>query len=103
MNKPYVKEYDSEGNLVNPIKGIYKHSEKNRAYLRYKHPRAMNNRRTTSLTVMDGAPYSKNKTGNHKYYRSIQAIRTKTCIDKEIKVSVKYIVHYILANLKLAV
>lgn len=33
-NKPYIKEYDEEGNLTNPIIGSYLHKSPNRSFIR---------------------------------------------------------------------
>lgn len=44
-NQPYVKQYDDNGVLTNPIKGVYK-SGLGRKYRSPREPRKMNNRKT---------------------------------------------------------
>ena len=49
MNKPYVKQYDENGVVTNPIKGILLHGEPNRQERRseFKKQRQHNNRKST--------------------------------------------------------
>ena len=77
MNQPYVKQYDNNGVLINPIKTAYVSEFPNREYRRRVLPRFKKNSKGHHLTV--------NKMG--KFQRNIQVI---TCKDG----SVKRIMHY---------
>ncbi|HPC09808.1 MAG TPA: hypothetical protein PLN85_01885 [archaeon] len=77
MNKPYVKQYDNNGVLINPIETSYTSKFPNREYRRRKLPRFTKNSKSYHLTI--------NKMG--KFHRNIQVI---TCKDG----SVKRIMHY---------
>lgn len=52
MNIPYVKKYDTNGVLTNPIKDFYASREPNRRERRRREPRFMNNRRGVHLYVL---------------------------------------------------
>ena len=65
MNKPYVKEYDENGKLINPIKGSYVSEFANRAARRNKPNRFRGNQKGISLTVVK----------TDKYKRTIQLIQ----------------------------
>lgn len=81
MNFPYIKEFDSNGTLLNPIDKAFISTGPNRAQRRAqnKTQRFRKNSRGTHLTVL--------VTG--KYKRFIQEIKSKN--------SVKQILHYILS------
>lgn len=69
-NTPYVKKYDKNGNVTNPIKGGYFHDEQNRKQRRAKSPthKFIGMGKNLPLTVV----------GHYKYLRSVQKERTKT-------------------------
>lgn len=79
MNKTYIRQFNSDGTVSNPITGSYLHSFNNRSQRRQKPLRFMSNRKGVSLTV----------TGKLKYKRVIQKITLKDG-------SIKRIGHYIL-------
>jgi len=74
MNTPYVKKFNEDGTVSNPIKGSYLHSELNRKQRRLKPDRFISNRKGISLTV----------TITLKYMRVIQSILLKDGIIKRI-------------------
>jgi len=80
MNKPYVKQYDKNGKVTNPIIGSIQSEFPNRRSRREikNQPRFFNNRKSNKLTV--GKDY--------KYKRVLQ-------IEKEKNGEVKKIYHYI--------
>jgi hypothetical protein len=51
INKPYEKQYDASGQLVNPIEGSYKHFFPNRRERREKPTRVASNKSGTQLVV----------------------------------------------------
>lgn len=51
MNKPYIKQYNADGTISNPIVGSYLNEHPNRRQRRYKGPRAFNNRAKNSVHV----------------------------------------------------
>ncbi len=68
MNTPYVKKFDKNGNLVNPIVGSYNSLEnypQNRAQRRKKDTRFRGNTKGVSLTIVK----------TEKYKRVIQIIQ----------------------------
>jgi len=79
MNVPYVKQYDENGLITNPIVGKYTNNFLNRSNRREKPPRFMNNSNSTHIVVNGGI----------RYLKSLQKE-----VDKEGKL--KYIYHYIL-------
>ena len=52
MNVPYVKEFDKNGSVENPIIGSYITSGENRRSRRMKEARFQNNRKTYQLQVI---------------------------------------------------
>lgn len=60
-NKPYVKKYDKEGVLLNPIKGIYRNPFPSRRQrnIEKKQSRFMNNSKSYPLSVYKTSKYSK--------------------------------------------
>lgn len=54
MNTPYVKEYNENGELLNPIKGKYASSNPNRSNRRliHKKDRFKSNKKGQSMTVL---------------------------------------------------
>ena len=54
MNQPYVKQFDSNGTLLNPIKGMYLNESPNRKERReiFNKPRFKGNGKNISLTIM---------------------------------------------------
>lgn len=74
INVPYVKEYDSNGILINPIKGLYKNEYKNRKQRRdYLHKnRFANNKKTAQIVVI----------GRFKFKKLRQLV---ACANKEFK------------------
>ena len=78
MNQPYVKEYDENGKLKNPIKKSYPQPFENRIKRREKEARFMHNRKGFNMVV-------------HKttaYHKQLQYV-----VDKEGKL--KTILHYV--------
>ena len=85
MNKPYVKQFNENGEIANPINGAYLHSFKNREKRReplQKNP-FMGNSKGWKITV----------TVNSKYYRYVQ-----TVFEKYTGKVLKRINHYVLAK-----
>lgn len=66
-NTPYKKEFDSEGNLLNPIETAYLNNFPNRSQRRFKVPRFHGNEKNYHLTV----------TPMEKYHRYMQLIVDK--------------------------
>lgn len=77
MNTSYVKEYDENGVLTNPINGSLKHNFPNRKQRRLKADRFSSNSKSTPLVVSKTSKYLK---------------RLQIELDKEGKK--KYIYHY---------
>lgn len=67
MNTSYVKKYNAEGMLENPILNSYKQSSPNRSQRRPKKNRFKGNGKNHSLTVV----------GPNKYTRTLQLERDK--------------------------
>ena len=65
MNTPYVKKFDKNGQLINPIEGIYKSESQNRSERRRKPTRFRGNKKGISLTIVK----------TEKYKRVIQLIQ----------------------------
>lgn len=89
-NKPYVKEFDAQGVLLNPIVGSYESKGPNRRDRRGKEPRFIGNGKNHRLTVNSDLkpPLA--------YIRSVQLIPLKG-LDLGIK-GYKKIQHYIPKN-----
>lgn len=66
-NTPYVKSFNKEGELENPIKGEYLHGLPNRQSRRKKEPRFLNNKKTYPLQVI----------GVNKFRKHLQVIALK--------------------------
>lgn len=58
MNTPYVKQYDVNGVLTNPIEDKYLNSGENRKSRRRKEPRILNNANTYPVRVVKTGPLS---------------------------------------------
>lgn len=58
-NKPYVKDFNENGELKNPIRGIYPTVGPNRKERRYREPRFMNNRGGAQIQVIGNKKYRK--------------------------------------------
>lgn len=56
MNKPYIKSYDENGVVSNPIQGSLISKLPNRKQRRYTEPRFRGNHKGCSLTVVEGKP-----------------------------------------------
>jgi hypothetical protein len=78
MNTPYVKQYDKNGQLENPILTHYSQSGPNRKQRRPRKSRFFGNGKNTPLTL----------TGPHKYLRVRQITKDK---DGKRKVIEQYI------------
>lgn len=59
MNKPYVKQYDENGLLLNPIEGKYTHSGPNRKMRNAKPPRYFNNSANCQMSIVKNEAYRK--------------------------------------------
>lgn len=57
MNKPYIKIYDADGVLTNPIHGSLISKFPNRQQRRYTAPRFRGNQKGNSLTVVGRSAY----------------------------------------------
>lgn len=79
MNIPYVKQYDDNGVILNPIIGKYVNSFLNRKDRRNKPTRFMNNSNSTPMVV----------NGSRRYLKSLQIVQSKNG-------KIKHIYHYIL-------
>lgn len=64
INMPYVKEFDENGQLLNPIKGMFKTQGLNRKMRREKNTRFMNNKKSFPITILK----------TRKFIRKIQTI-----------------------------
>jgi hypothetical protein len=58
-NTPYVKQYNEQGDLINPIKGAYLSPYLNRRQRAVKKERFMNNSRSVKLVVLKNMKYRK--------------------------------------------
>lgn len=65
MNIPYVKKFNKNGELTNPISGVYKLEFQNRSERRRKPTRFRGNKKGVSLTIVK----------TEKYKRVIQLIQ----------------------------
>jgi hypothetical protein len=81
MNTPYKKQINANGEVANPIKGIYKNEFPNRKTRRMRPEKFKGNGKNFSLTV----------TGKLRYSRNIQEIILADG-------SIKRIRHYVLRN-----
>ncbi len=70
MNTPYVKQYDENGQVINPIVGIYPSEFDNRRKRREKFARFKNNRRTAQMVI--GSTF--------RYKKSVQVITDKQTV-----------------------
>ena len=77
MNQPYVKQYDNNGVLINPIETAYVSESPNREARRRTFPRFKKNSKGYHLTL----------NGIGKFHRNIQTI---ICKDGKVK----QIMHY---------
>jgi len=82
INKPYVKNYDEELTLTNPIKDKYTPNGANRRQRREKKNRFNNNKKTYNMVIH----------GVHKFYKVLQRVW-----DSEEE-KFKTIYHYKIAN-----
>lgn len=80
LNKPYLKLYNQDGTLSNPIVGQYPTQGDNRAERRRKNTPFLNNKKHWPLTV----------SGQYKYIRRVQLI-----FDKVTGAVTKKILHYL--------
>lgn len=69
MNQPYVKKYDENGILTNPIETVYTSEFQNRGQRRQKQKRFMNNRKGNKYTLFGQTLFSKR----------VQIVVTETC------------------------
>jgi hypothetical protein len=81
LNVPYVKKYDENGKLLNPIKGIYLSGVSNRR--KSKKFRFMNNSKSIPLVVNQKS----------KYFKRLQEI---VFVNKLGKLERRFIEHYVL-------
>lgn len=84
-NIPYVKQFDKNGELTNPINGAYKHEFENRKKRRApkNKERFMNNRKTMQTVVFK----------THRFLKMIQHVRF---FNKETeKFEIRRIEHYV--------
>ena len=84
MNKPYVKQVNDLGEIINPITSIYSSSFPNRRKRREKTKRFVKNTNTKHYTVL----------GIDKYERVAQVIKEYDRIHHKFKV-IKIIYHYL--------
>lgn len=63
-NQPYVKQFEENGILLNPINRIYQNQGRNRKQRRQKETRFMGNGKQFPLTIF----------GKHRFRRTIQLI-----------------------------
>ena len=59
MNTPYVKEYDKNGELLNPINGKYVNEFPNRQQRKPNRQRFFNNKKTYQMVVYGNTAYKK--------------------------------------------
>lgn len=59
MNTPYIKRYNKDGEVTNPIMGARLHHEPNRRARRSRPERFVNNRNTFHLTVTETLRYKR--------------------------------------------
>lgn len=88
MNKPYVKQHNEKGELLNPINGKYVNKHPNRSIRRMKEPRFRNNKNTIP-TVIHFDPVKKQFT---RFYKTLQRIVFFN--EEEDKVESRIIEHY---------
>lgn len=67
MNKPYVKQYNEDGTISNPIQGIFVNKFPNRSKRRFTAPRFRGNHKGVSLT----------ESGRSVYFRVLQIVDGK--------------------------
>lgn len=84
MNIPYVKRYDSNGTLLNPINGKYANVFPNRSARKSEKVRSFKNRNTKTQNVFKTSRYGVEK----------QFIKVVKILGGFTKVSFKPIVHY---------
>lgn len=58
-NQPYVKQFDEQGILKNPIIGSYRHKSPNRAKRREPEGRALSNKKGIQLVVIGNTKFKK--------------------------------------------
>lgn len=59
MNKPYVKKYDGNGVLTNPIERVYLSTAPNRAARRFSPKKFRGNNKGFSFTIIQGSRYKR--------------------------------------------
>ena len=59
MNTPYVKEYDKNGELLNPINGKYVNKFPNRQQRKANNTRFFNNKKSHQMVVHENTAYKK--------------------------------------------
>lgn len=59
MNTPYVRSYNDDGSIANPINGIYSHKYENRSQRHQKDARFMGNKKGISLSVFQNMRYKR--------------------------------------------
>ncbi len=59
MNQPYVKKYDENGMLTNPIEKVYTNEFQNRSQRRKRQPRFMSNRKGNNYTLFGQMLFTK--------------------------------------------
>jgi len=79
MNIPYVKQYDDNGVITNPIIGKYVNSFLSRKARRNKPTRFLNNSNSTQMVV----------NGGRRYLKSLQ-------LETDKEGNLKHIYHYVL-------
>ena len=84
QNIPYVKTFDKDGKLENPIGGFYSPAFPNRKTRRQKYPRFRGNNKGISLTVVK----------TQKYKRVMQLIQ-QVSKERIHPVESKVICHYV--------
>lgn len=77
MNKPYIKEYNTDGVCTNPLTASYLHRDPNRSQRRkaLRKPRFRGNNAGVSLTISNVA----------KYHRVLQTVINKDGLLKTIE------------------
>lgn len=68
-NIPYVKQYDANGEVTNPIRGLYPNRGPNRKTRRMGDGRFMNNRKSAQIQVVPGRPPVKYRKVLQRYYK----------------------------------
>lgn len=81
MNKPYVKKYDENGVMINPIERVYLSTEPNRAERRFSPKKFRGNNKGFSFSIIQGSRYK-------RVLRVIEMIE-KTRSGKDVKQTVE--------------